>query len=390
MPFLLLPIYVGAAWLPVQLLAGKNPSAFGIRGWPMTSLAATALYSALTLGVVWLLVMRDRDRGPRWLRWLWLPSWVCPLGCVGVFAAALHVYLLWVGHYAPVTDRATALQIGFDLLREGENPYSGQTQLGNPIAPMLGGIVLAGGFITVTGSLYWYGLTTLVVLMIAMVPLGGARAAFMVGGLLVFSPMIRMELYSQSDSWTNMVWLALVGALTHWVARRPTNGRWVWVALVAVGILFGLTLAYRYIYSPIAIPLAALMLRDAGLARTVTCAVPAAFVSLGLAIFPWLIAPGIYAPFLKADHADSATVPYFKPILVLTMLLIYGVGSLFVRSLSGVYGVSCAGTVAMVLLLVWAGDGWSSYEAVAYDGAALVLALLAAGCRWTDALLCRT
>lgn len=344
----------------------------------MTSLGATVAYGGLAVFAVWLFIMRDRDGGPRRLRWLWLPRWACALGCIGSLAAAAYIYLAWVDHYAPVTDRATALQIGWDLLRAGENPYTGQTQLGNPIAPMLGGIILAGAFITATGSLYWYGITALIVLIVVLARVAGVRASFAVGALLVFSPMIRLELYSQSDSWINVLWLALAGAFAHWSICRRTLRASTVVAIIVAGLVFGLAAAYRYIYSPMVIPLLALMLRDAGWRRTAIFAIPAGVVSIALSLGPWIADPAIYAPFIKADHADSASIPHFRFFLMIAMLLVYVVGALLVRSVAGVFVVSAAGTVIMVLMLIWAGDGWVSYEAVAYDGAALVLTLLAA------------
>ena len=281
--------------------------------------------------------------------------------------------------YAPVTDRATALEIGWRALASGQNPYTFHTQLGNPIAPLPGGLVLAGPTMAVFGDLWWYGLIWAALVLAVCWWGAGARAAAAVAVLGVLSPMIRLELYSQSDAWINAAALVVFGSAGWSVVRRATGARpWAWVA-VATGVMFGLALAYRVILAPVALPLAVVMWRRAGLRSAAAFVAPAAAVAVVVTSMPVLLDPSAIGPWaMAAHHAGSPRTPFLGLILASAMLVVTTVGAWLARSLAGVWATAAVSLAVMVGLVFWGqAKGHPTYETVAYDGALLVFTLAA-------------
>lgn len=363
--------YAFLSWLPVGYRGrgGDIPAAMGAMGWPFWTIPGSILLSLAAFVAGWFLMGLPQRR------------WAVPLYVVGMalcLYATLLVYNHYGPHFAPLSDRATALQYGFEELRAGHNPYYRHTQLDNTISPMLGGIILAGPFVLAHGDLWWQGMIWLGIVMAFLSWLCGARTGLVAGALLVFSPAIRFEVSIQSDGWINGAALAVSGTLLYLLAGRYRRSRWWTAAYVAAALFFALAFSYRFIYAVIALPLGVLLWRHYGLRAMLTAAVPAGVASAVLIFGPYLADPTVYAPFTKASLGTSeTTVPGLPLITAIACVAITLVGTLLMRSLAGVWGTMFAVSLVFVVLTGWGQHAWYQYLTYAYNGAALIFVLFA-------------
>lgn len=360
--------YAYLSWLPVGFMTRKGGS-MGWMGWPMTSIPRAVLLSLLAFAVGWV-VVRTRERA-----WTVVASLVGMIVCTVV---AYWVYRQYVDHYAPVTDRATALQYGFEELMAGRNPYYRQTQLGQTISPMVGGLILAGPFVLTHGDMYWQGMVWFVITLAFLTWLGGARAGLVAGALLLFSPAFRLELSIQSDGWANAAALAVTGTALYLLAGRYRRSRWWTAAYVAGALVFALAFSYRFIYVVLALPLGVLLWRHYGLRAMLTAAVPAGVASLLMIFVPYFADPSVYAPFTKAGMGTTEfTVPGLPIITAVACVLVTVAGTFLMRSMAGVWGTMFAVSLVFITLTGWGQHLWYQYLTWAYNGAAIVFALFA-------------
>ncbi|WP_313566795.1 hypothetical protein [Mobilicoccus sp.] len=413
-PALLVVVFALTSWFPVAYVLDRQRPEVGSRAWPVTSFPTALLTAVVAVVLLDRVVVRRRP-----------PVWACAAAVVTSWCLAAWVYLQWVPRYRPVSDRATALEIGWRAIASGQDPYTFHTQLGNPIAPLPGGIILAGPTMTVFGDLHWYGLIWAAVVLAVCWWGAGPAAATVVAVLGVVSPMIRLELYSQSDAWINAAalvvfgsagWMALGRAaggdaprapvflarlrprpgrargtgVRHTIRRRGvavtsrpstttlTAGAWT-VAAVLAGVLFGLALAYRVILAPVALPLAIAMWRQVGWRPAAAFVIPAATVALVATLTPLLLNPSALGPWtMAAHHATSPRTPHLGAIIAASMLLVTVAGARRARSLAAVWATAAASLATMIAVVWWGqATGRPSYETVAYDGALLVFTLAA-------------
>ena len=139
-------------------------------------------------------------------------------------------------------DRGDALRVGVQQLLQGESPYAVVTNLGNPLSPMLGGILLAAPFVALAGDVYWMSLTWLAATTAFVAVRSGAHAALTFLVLMAGSPLVRLELAVQSDiavnaealfavrfpqrvaGWPGVAERGLAGALRREQRRRRPGG----------------------------------------------------------------------------------------------------------------------------------------------------------------------
>ncbi|WP_143114763.1 hypothetical protein [Austwickia chelonae] len=365
-------VYALLSWLPIGYLSrgGGDSWNLGPMGNPFWSPGITVVLSVIAFSIALILFNVKREN-------IWIDL-LSILGIIVVMASAYYIYRAYVSHYAPVTDRATALQYGWEELVAGKNPYYRHTQLDNTISPMLGGIILAGPFATLHGDLYWQGLTWLLMTMIFLAVLCGPRAGFISGALLIFSPAMRLEISIQSDGWLNGAALAISGTCVYLLARKSHLSRWWMSAYIAMSLLFALAFSYRFIYAVVALPLIALLWRHFGAKTMMFGAIPAGTLSALLIFTPYFLDPSVYAPFEKASLGTSSTsVPHLPLITAVTCLVITVVGTFLLRTIAGVWGIMGFMSVAFVLLTGWGQHSWYQYLTWAYNGATLVFILFA-------------
>src|SRR5262249_19382458 len=81
-----------------------------------------------------------------------------PARLAGWLSAALLLVLAllysWWYDLEPTWDRGDALAVGVSQLMSGNSPYAAVTNLGTPISPMLGGILLAAPFVVLGGCAF--------------------------------------------------------------------------------------------------------------------------------------------------------------------------------------------------------------------------------------------
>ncbi|MBW3084681.1 hypothetical protein KEM60_00870 [Austwickia sp. TVS 96-490-7B] len=377
-----LPIAVAyglLSWIPIGYLTRKsqNPRGMGKLSVPFWGVELSVLCGVVGFLVVWLALMspwaqRLERRHPR------VVTAACLVGMVVVLLLAYDVYRTYVAHYAPVTDRATALQYGWEELAAGRNPYYRHTQLDNTISPMVGGLVLAGPFVLTHGDMYWQGMVWLVITLAFVTWLCGPRAGVVVGSLMIFSPTVRLEVAIQSDGWINGAALVIFTTGLYLLAGRYRRSTWWTAAYLLMAVLFALAFSYRFIYAVIALPLAVLLWRHHGLRAMLTAAIPAAVLS-GLLIFvPYLLDPDVYAPFQKADLGTTAnTVPHLPLITGVACVIATVVGTLVMRTMSGLWGTMFAVSMVFITLTGWGQHEWYQYLTYAYSGAAFLFVLMA-------------
>lgn len=116
----------------------------------------------------------------------------------------LCVLSLWsIPEIDSISDRDEALEIGVEALMRLENPWNSETQLGNPISPQIGGLLLVTPFVAIFGSssiqsIFWW--LTLLYLGISRFGLTRVAGATL---LLLVAPPISQEWVTQSDLWVN-------------------------------------------------------------------------------------------------------------------------------------------------------------------------------------------
>lgn len=360
--------YAYLSWLPVGFMTQRAGS-MGRMGWPFVNLPTTIAVSLVAFAVAWGVMAVPARR------------WATPVHLLGMALSVLFaywVYRQYVDHYAPVTDRATALQYGAEELLAGRNPYYRHTQLDNTISPMVGGLLLAVPFVLTSGDMYWQGLVWLVLTIAFLSWLCGTRAGLVTGALLVLSPAFRLELSIQSDGWLNGAALAVTGTAVYLLAARYRRSTWWTAAYVAAALVFAMAFSYRFIYAVLALPLGALVWRHYGRRALLTAAIPAGVASVLLIFVPYLADPAVYAPFTKAGLGSRPGMIANLPLLTgLACAAVAVVGTLLLRTLAGVWGTMFVASVVFITLTGWGQHDWYQYLTWAYNGAALVFALFA-------------
>jgi hypothetical protein len=301
----------------------------------------------------------------------------------------LALALLYLRYYdvESTWDRGDALAVGVNQVMSGRSPYAAETNLGNPISPMLGGILLAAPFVVIGGSVYWMGMTWLSAATLFMTLRSGAQAGLAFLALMIASPLVRIELANQSDIVVNGLALLLFGSLSLWLARRARVSA-TWGSLFAASAAgFALAVAYRIPFGLVAIPLVAYLWRLAGSAMTILWVAVLASTLAGLTVIPWIMDSQVgLIPIAQQLHkiresgGDHAWLPTVGLALSLLLLVIWL--SVRIKSEAGVWGVAALGTAAGIAAVAAAqalSIGGSSSEvlesAFGYSGIWLVLGL---------------
>lgn len=365
----------GVIYFLGDYLGGGVPRVEGLPAWPWSAWGYLVAVVA-AVAIVWPLAMSaTRFRLPSF----WAAA-VLTLAVSVILAYYTLLYPIWGGHQG--SDSADALELGVRRLLDGLNPYGGVTYLGNPLSPMIGGFLLAAPFVILLGSVALQAIVWLyaTILFVARVAGPSGAAAFSV--LLFLSPSFRLALVTESDHLVIAAVLLLSGSVGFLASSR--DGRRWQVLLVASGIVFSLAMADRFVYLPVAVPLAVLVWRTRPRARAVTWIAVVATSTLALILLPFLGDRDAYlrGPVLTGlNHGQRGD-------LLVTLALAVGVLGLLAflswrtRTLAGAWLASAAYVAALFLGVGLAGAadrglyaGLTSPEATVYNGAWLILAL---------------
>ncbi len=132
------------------------------------------------------------------------------------------------------SDRDDALNLAVGEILQGRCPYHVRTYLGNPIAPLPGGILLAAPFVALGNSAYQNFFWLLVFFLLGRKILRDAREAlFLLWSLLLLSPVVLQQIVTGSDLLAN----SLAVLLSFWLLiRAPREWKWGPALLLGIGL----------------------------------------------------------------------------------------------------------------------------------------------------------
>ncbi len=191
------------------------------------------------------------------------------------------------------SDRDEALNLGARELLQGRCPYHVTTYLGNPIAPLPGGVVLSLPFVALGNSAYQNFFWLAIFFLLARRILREAwRALLLLWSLFAFSPVLWQQIITGSDLPANSI---VVLTFSWLVIRAP--GKWK----LAAALLLGVGLAWRTNFLLLLPLLFALLWQEVGgrAALGLMGLVAGAFGSL---VLPFALhAPHGISPFLEQN-----------------------------------------------------------------------------------------
>ena len=266
---------------------------------PMTGVGGFAGLQLLILAASWLLYMRARHT-----RWT-------DAGAVLLWAtAALSIVLLrvqWTAAIDPLADRDEALDVAWHGLIAGVGPYVQPTPLGNPISPLMGGILLFGPF-ELLGLTEVFDVISLVIVGVVLVRVIGIRPTGALAAVLFASAAFRWEVVIESDGWINA---AYVGLGVVWAAaaiRRPLHGWRSSLNVAASSIFLSTAIAYRIHFAIVLVPLLIWALRSVGRARALAWVIGVLSFATALALAPLLAWPAPFGPQHVSEFLPSRQV----------------------------------------------------------------------------------
>ena len=285
------------------------------------------LWTAVVVLVVWAVCFS------RWSHRI--PRWVTIAGAVAVLLHFVAYDLGLRATRAQGADNTEALEIGARALLHLHDPYGFSTHTGNPVGPLLGGLILSVPLLVLMKSLFlqltvaWAGSVALAE---HVVP----RAGFAVALLVAASPWSRGALPYLNDNGLTALLVVLAGAWGYHLAKRDA-GR-----LLQLGwtVVMACALDYRWTMWAIAVPYGVLFLRRFGLRRALEWLVPVLIGTVALFVAPMFFPSGGYLdrtmPTLLA-HSEGPGGTWGTVVPAVATLVALGVSSVLVRSLRHVW-----------------------------------------------------
>ncbi len=278
------------------------------------------LYALLVFGF-WILAPRFL-RGPGAIaseRWAYGFAIVTGLGLLLLFLALYP--LADSGIVGGGSDRDDALNLGVRELLQGRCPYHVRTYLGNPIAPLPGGLLFSLPFVLLGNSAYQNFFWLAIFFLLARRVLREARHALLLfWGLLAFSPVLLQQIVTGSDLPANSIVVLVFSWL---VICAP--GKW----RPAAALLLGLGLAWRVSFLLLLPSLFALLWREVG-----------GKVALGLLGLVVGTFGSVLLPF--ALHAPHGISPFLEQNKFARFDDIVPYASLLVPLAAGGYALACS------------------------------------------------
>jgi len=191
------------------------------------------------------------------------------------------------------SDRDEALNLGVHELLQGRCPYHVRTYLGNPIAPLPGGLLLSLPFVLLGNSAYQNFFWLAVFFLLARRVLREARHALLLfWSLLASSPVLWQQIVTGSDLPANSI---VVLTFSWLVISAP--GKWK----PAAALLLGLGLAWRANFLLLLPLLFVLMWREAG-GKVALGLMGLVAVAFGSLVLPFALhAPHGLSPFMEQN-----------------------------------------------------------------------------------------
>ncbi|GBC77259.1 hypothetical protein HRbin08_00733 [bacterium HR08] len=223
--------------------------------------------------------------------------WACGLALATGFVLLILFFALYpiadAGIIGGGSDRDDALNLGVRELLRGRCPYHVTTYLGNPIAPLPGGLLLSLPFVVLGNSAYQNFFWLAVFFLVAREVLGDSwRALLLLWSLLLFSPVLLQQIVTGGDLPANSI-----AVLTFcWLSLRASPR---WRPIVAS--LLGLAWAWRMNFM-LLIPLVTVLLnREIGRRSALELVGLASGVLVGVTLPFALHDPHGLSPFLMQN-----------------------------------------------------------------------------------------
>ena len=313
-----------------------------------------------------------------------IPDGVAIVFCVVLLAALLLFNARYLGRWEGTADSAAALDVGIREILAGRDPYLAETFLGNRVSPMPGGFIMAAPFYLVFGSSGVQTIAWLIVAVIFVFRVAGARGALAFVALLIASPVIRLNLVTQFDHLAIAVVLLISGSVGYFACRsRP--GWASTLTLFASAVVFGIAVADRFIYAVALVSLAAVIWRDSARSRAIWWVASVLGCAAVVALFPLVRNADSYLQgpvALGLDKASGGQSMVSTVMLIAIGLAVLAIVTWRVRTLADVWLGSALVLAAVMIanvVSIGLGEDWfdamTRYVAVDYNGAWLVLGL---------------
>lgn len=338
----------------------------------------------LVVGFIWVCLLSDTR--------LRLPASAARVLSVVVFVQFVSFVLPGAYEFRHGSDNVEALEVGASAILHFNDPYLFTTHYGNPIAPLLGGLLLVTPLLALMHTLDLLNVIWLGGLAFLIDRRWGPWAAASM--LIYFTqlPWTRLSLPLANDHAVAAAGVALFGSWGFYLATRdrPVHPllRWFWACLFACALVYRLTMLVAVL------PLAVLYIRRLGWQEARRWIVPSGLVSALLLLVPLVVHPRAYleGPIrMNLAKGASDSVPYSSLYVLLATLVVLAVGAWFVRSLSSVWAVVAAALATMLLTVYglrlfemspW--EAFNRYETRWYPGWVFVFALASLLCPRTS------
>ncbi|GBC81994.1 hypothetical protein HRbin10_01112 [bacterium HR10] len=196
----------------------------------------TLFYALLVLGF-WSVAHRFLRKAEALVPGRWAYGLALATGLVLLILFSVVYPIADAGIIGGGSDRDDALNLGVRELLRGRCPYHVTTYLGNPIAPLPGGLLLSLPFVVLGNSAYQNFFWLAIFFLVAREVLDDTRRALLLlWSLLLFSPVLLQQIVTGGDLPANSI-----AVLTFcWLLLRAPPG---WRPVVA--LLLGLAWAWR-------------------------------------------------------------------------------------------------------------------------------------------------
>lgn len=288
---------------------------------------------AVTIGLVATLRRALLVRSP------WVSERTAGVLLVGLMIVATAGYFAFNAHYPQWNarvDRDEALDYAVREALAGRYPYSVRTQLGGPISPLPGALLLAAPWVVIGTSRYqmffWLGLGALLLVRVL-----GARATLACCVLLFACPAFSQEWTFAGDLFSNTAYVAISCAL---LAQAVEDDR-SWPHLSALAVFVGIAIASRAHLALVAIPLFALMLRRTDPRSAAMLACITVITAVGVTLPFYVYSPSLFSPLhavsmLSVRSAPSSAWYLTSATLIATLAL-----APWSSSLRRLFGIAC-------------------------------------------------
>ena len=278
---------------------------------------------------------------------------------LGVFTLLFLLFLVVYpiadsGRLGFYSDRDEAIDVAVRQLAAGNYPYrckalsgihDGCPEIGTPIAPLPGALLVSAPFVLVWGSaiqsFFWLG----VFYFSSKRQTGNANLSSVhLLSLLVLAPVLVAEILTGGDLIANT--LAVTSCiLLSLRARTPMFG-------IVCGLLLGVMLSWRAHFLLVAVPLAAYHIKSRELDKLLTIGLAAAVSFVAVTVPFWLVDPDAFTPWTVQQHFDEfrQILPHGNLVAIVIAVPLGAVLGFRSRTHADLL-IACAATLIVPMLL---------------------------------------